>query len=261
MLAESSFEEELPLFFDLLEVPDPEHPAAQLGEEVRLRRVFAVVRQLARRRTERDEGLLVLLEDLHWLDEPSRQFFEQYVESYPGTRTVVLANFRPEFHAPWMRHSYYRQIPLAPLDSKAVGEMISHIVGTDPTLAGFADHIIPRTGGNPFFVEEVVRMLVEDGALEGVARPLPPCAPGRPAQVPADRSGTPGLPHRPSRSGATNRRCRPPPCRHHVLGHRALPCHRALRGRPRFVAAQFVRVEFLIDEAPDPHPEYRSGTR
>ena len=67
----------------------------------------------------------MLLEDLHWLDGPSKQFFEQFVESYPGTRTLVLANFRPEFHAPWMRHSYYRQIPLDPLDREAVREMMS----------------------------------------------------------------------------------------------------------------------------------------
>jgi adenylate cyclase len=67
-----------------------------------------------------------------------------------------------------MRHSYYRQIPLAPLDQEAVGEMISSIVGSDPSLAGFASHVIDRTGGNPFFVEEVVRMLIEEGTLEGV---------------------------------------------------------------------------------------------
>ena len=167
IVTDSALESELPLFFDLLEVADPEHPSPKLGEEARLRRVFAVVRRLARRRTERDEGLLVLLEDLHWLDGPSRAFFEQYVESYPGTRTLVLANFRPEFHAPWMRHSYYRQIALAPLDRGAVGEMVSSIVGSDPSLVGFADHVITRTGGNPFFVEEVVRMLSDEGALEG----------------------------------------------------------------------------------------------
>jgi class 3 adenylate cyclase/tetratricopeptide (TPR) repeat protein len=167
VLTDSSLEAELPVFFDLLEVPDPERPAPQLGEDARLRRVVAVIRRLARRRTERDEGLLVLLEDLHWLDGPSKQFFEGLVESYPGTRTLVLANFRPEFHAPWMRHSYYRQIPLAPLDREAVLEMISHVVGSDHSLVGFADHVIARAGGNPFFVEEVVRMLVDEGALEG----------------------------------------------------------------------------------------------
>ncbi len=167
VVTDRSLESELPLFFDLLEVPDPDHPSPQLGEEARLRRVFAVVRRLARRRTERDEGLLVLLEDLHWLDRPSRMFFEQYIESYPGTRTLVLANFRPEFHAPWMRHSYYRQIPLAPLDRDSVGQMVSSIVGPDPSLDGFADHIIARTGGNPFFIEELIRMLGEEGVLEG----------------------------------------------------------------------------------------------
>jgi class 3 adenylate cyclase/tetratricopeptide (TPR) repeat protein len=158
--------EDLPILLDFLEVPDPERPAVPLAPEARLRRLFRLLRRVIQRRSDR-ELLVLLLEDLHWFDPASAQFVEMLVESYPGTRTLVLTNFRPEFQAPWMRHSYYRQVPLASLGSRAVGELLHDLLGGDPSLEGLADHILGRTGGNPFFVEEVVRMLFEDGAIEG----------------------------------------------------------------------------------------------
>ena len=162
----SGFTDDLPLFFDFLEVPDPERPVAEMAADVRMRRIFEVLRRVTARRSER-EMLVILLEDLHWFDPQSERFLEQLIENFPGSRTLVLTNFRPEFSAAWMRHAYYRQIPLLPLSSSAVAEMLGDLLGDDPTLAPLPDHLTERTGGNPFFVEEVVRALAEDGALEG----------------------------------------------------------------------------------------------
>ena len=257
LLLDRSFEEELPLFFDLLEVPDPERPAPQLTEEARLRRVFAVVRRLARLRTERDEGMLVLLEDLHWLDGPSKQFFEQYVESYPGTRTLVLANFRPEFHAPWMRHSYYRQIPLAPLGPEAVREMISQVVGTDPSLVGFADHVIARTGGNPFFVEEAVRMLVDEGALEGTPGRYRLVRPLEQLSVPATVKAL--LASRIDRLDARDKHVLQTASVVGITFSDAVLARVTQRSEDDLASAlqTLCASEFLLDEARDPLPQYR----
>jgi adenylate cyclase len=79
----------------------------------------------------------------------------------------VVTNFRPEFAAAWMRHSYYQQVPLLPLSAEAVGELLHDLLGDDPSLAVVPQYLVERTGGNPFFVEEVVRALVEDGTLAG----------------------------------------------------------------------------------------------
>ena len=172
-----SFRSDLPLWFDFLEVPDPERPAPPMAPEVRLRRIFEVLRRVTARRSER-EVLVIVLEDLHWFDAQSATFLERLIENYPGSRTLVVTNFRPEFSAAWMRHSYYRQIPLLPLSAEAVGEMLSELLGEDPSLASLSPYLVGRTGGNPFFVEEVVRALVEDGTLDGrpgayrLARPL-----------------------------------------------------------------------------------------
>jgi predicted ATPase len=101
----------LPLMCDFLEVPDPDRPVPPMAPEVRMRRIFEAIRRITARRSER-ETLVLIFEDLHWFDPQSEQFLERLVESYPGSRTLVVANFRPEFSARWMRHSYYP--PVAP---------------------------------------------------------------------------------------------------------------------------------------------------
>jgi adenylate cyclase len=159
-------EEGFPLLFDFLEVPDPERPAPRLAPEVRMRRIFETLRRVTERRSEQ-EVLVLIFEDLHWFDPQSEAFLERLIESFPGSRTLVVANFRPEFSASWMRHSYYRQLPLAPLPDEAVGELLGGLLGVDLSLAPLLGFVVERTGGNPFFVEEVVRALVEDGTLAG----------------------------------------------------------------------------------------------
>jgi class 3 adenylate cyclase/tetratricopeptide (TPR) repeat protein len=161
-----ALEESLPLLFDFLEVPDPERPAPRVTPEIRMERLFTALRRITARRSER-EVLVLLAEDLHWFDQQSEAFLERLIESFPGSRTLVVANFRPEFSATWMRHSYYRQLPVTPLPDVAVGELLGGLLGADFSLAPLLGFVQDRTGGNPFFVEEVVRALIEDGTLVG----------------------------------------------------------------------------------------------
>jgi tetratricopeptide (TPR) repeat protein len=79
----------------------------------------------------------------------------------------MLLNFRPEYQAPWMGKSYYHQLPLAPLGPDAIRELIDALLGRHPSTAGLAEAIHARTGGNPFFTEEVVQNLIESGKLQG----------------------------------------------------------------------------------------------
>jgi class 3 adenylate cyclase/tetratricopeptide (TPR) repeat protein len=163
-----ALDETLPLLYDFLEVPDPARPTAALAPEVRMRRIFQALHRMTQQRSDR-EVLVLVVEDLHWFDPQSEIFLERLVESFPGSRTLVVTNFRPEFSARWMRHSYYRQLPLAPLPSEAVGEMLGGLLGVDLSLVPLLKFVQERTGGNPFFLEEMVRALVEDGTLAGGA--------------------------------------------------------------------------------------------
>src|SRR4029079_12362896 len=73
----------------------------------------------------------------------------------------------PEYRAEWMASSAYRQLPLRWLGGGGLGALLPTLLGDDPSLDGLESLIGERTGGNPFFVEEVVRELAERGALSG----------------------------------------------------------------------------------------------
>jgi tetratricopeptide (TPR) repeat protein len=108
-----------------------------------------------------------VVEDLHWMDEGSDEFLAEMVAAVEGTPTLAVLNFRPEYKAGWMHSRVYHRVSLTPLGPESTLELIAAIAGGDPSLDGLAELIHERTGGNPFFIEEVVRELVETGVLEG----------------------------------------------------------------------------------------------
>jgi len=167
LLLDERFRESLPLVFDFLGVPDPDLPHPQLDPATRLDKLYGLLGHLIRVRSDRGPAL-VLLEDLQWFDEGSEAFLPHLVEAVPETRTMLLVNFRPEYTASWQPR-FYRQVALGPLDSDAIAELLEHRLGTSPTLQPLAGYIERRTGGNPFFIEEVVASLIGSGALVGEA--------------------------------------------------------------------------------------------
>ncbi len=166
LLLDESLRESLPLVFDFMEVADPENPAPRIDPEARQRQMFDIVRRVNQARGQR-ETQVVLLEDLHWFDSGSEAYLEPLIDARAGTRSLMLLNFRPEYQAPWMGKSYYHQLPLAPLGPDAIRELIDALLGRHPSTAGLAEAIHARTGGNPFFTEEVVQNLIESGKLQG----------------------------------------------------------------------------------------------
>jgi tetratricopeptide (TPR) repeat protein len=167
LLLDEKLADGLPIMFDLLGVPDPERPVPPLDPEAWQLRLFDLFRRLARARSAREPAVL-LYEDLHWFDRASDEFIANTVDAFaPGNRTLVLLNFRPEYHAAWMQRSYYQQLALAPLSTEAIDAMLRDLVGADASVKGLPKLIRERTGGNPFFIEEVVQALVEDESLAG----------------------------------------------------------------------------------------------
>ncbi|MGH7894260.1 MAG: ATP-binding protein, partial [Candidatus Binatia bacterium] len=156
----------LPLVFDFLGVPDSNRPAPALNPETRQRQLFGLFRRLVHARSTQQPAVL-LWEDLHWMDAASEAYLENLVESVPGTRTLLLVNFRPEYQARWMQKSYYQQLPLLPLGPEAIDELLDHLLGPDPAVGELRHRLQTQSGGNPFFVEELVQSLVDAGALDG----------------------------------------------------------------------------------------------
>jgi class 3 adenylate cyclase/tetratricopeptide (TPR) repeat protein len=167
LLIDDSFRDALPVLFDFMGVPDPDNlPPAQMTPEARQRALFAMLARLVHAGTG-DGPTLIVVEDLHWLDPGSEAFLRNLIDSLPGAQTLVVVNFRPEYRGDWMQKSYVQQLPLVPLGAAEVGELVSELIGTDPSVDGLPELIAERTGGNPFFIEEVVRALVENGSLVG----------------------------------------------------------------------------------------------
>lgn len=158
--------ESLPLLFDFLGVADPQRPAPAMSPEVRQRQIFQVMRQVIRSASE-TQPTVTLIEDLHWIDAASAEFLAQMVDAQAGTRSLLLVNFRPEYRAEWMQKSWYRQIPLTPLGREAIAELLADLLGSDESLGSLADAIHVRSGGNPFFAEEITQSLIESGQLQG----------------------------------------------------------------------------------------------
>jgi tetratricopeptide (TPR) repeat protein len=109
----------------------------------------------------------VVFEDLHWTDSESLTFIDSLIESLPKAPILLLLNFRPEFQDRWSAKSYYTRVRIDPLQAKGSEELLQDKLGADVSLRALKQLLIERTEGNPFFLEESARTLIESGALDG----------------------------------------------------------------------------------------------
>ena len=113
------------------------------------------------------QPVLVVFEDLHWIDTETQALLDSLVESLPTARLLLLVNYRPEYQHGWGSKTYYAQLRLDPLPPASADAFLQALLGDDPGLEALTPLLIARTAGNPFFLEESVRTLVETGVLVG----------------------------------------------------------------------------------------------
>src|SRR4029453_16248471 len=118
-------------------------------------------------RESQEQPLLLVFEDLHWIDAETQARLNPLVESLPTTRLLLLVNYRPEYQHAWGSKTSYTQLRLDPLPPASADELLQALLGDDPSVAPLPRLRIARPEGNPFFLEESVRTLVETGALVG----------------------------------------------------------------------------------------------
>jgi predicted ATPase len=167
----------LPAFLALLEEPveDPQWHAFDPPQ--RRQRTLEAVKRLLLRESQ-VQPLCLMFEDLHWIDAETQALLDSLVDSLPTARLLLLVNYRPEYQHGWGSKTYYTQLRLDPLPPASADEFLQALLGDDPSLAPLKQLLIARTQGNPFFLEESVRTLVETGVLVGergtyrLARPL-----------------------------------------------------------------------------------------
>jgi class 3 adenylate cyclase/tetratricopeptide (TPR) repeat protein len=113
------------------------------------------------------QPLLLVFDDLQWIDSETQGLLDALVESLPSARTLLLVNYRPEYEHRWGGKARYTQVRLDPLPARGAGELLDELLGTDASVASIKPALIQRTEGNPFFLEECVRTLAETKALVG----------------------------------------------------------------------------------------------
>lgn len=175
-LSDARLAAQMPLFLGALGIRD--EAWQKLAPEQRQRDLFEALRSLLFLES-RTQPLCVVFEDLHWIDEETQAFLDMLVESLPAAAILLLMNFRPDFSAParWTKKSYYHPGRIAPLTTASAGELLEGLLGSHPELAPVKRRLVELTAGNPLFLEEYVRTLVENGVLAGETgqwRPIGP---------------------------------------------------------------------------------------
>jgi class 3 adenylate cyclase/tetratricopeptide (TPR) repeat protein len=154
----------LPPLLALLDVP-VEDPAWQnLDPPQRRQRTLEAVKRLLLREGQ-VQPLLVVFEDLHWIDEETQALLDSLVDSLGSARLLLLVNYRPEYEHRWASKTVYSQLRLESLPAESAAELLAALLGPDLALAPLTQMLVKQ--GNPFFLEESVRTLVETGALAG----------------------------------------------------------------------------------------------
>jgi len=118
-------------------------------------------------RESRVQPLVVVLEDLHWIDAESQALLDRLVECVSTASVLLLVNYRPEYQHDWLGKPHWRELRIDPLPPASAETLLQNLVGDRAELDALKRLLIERTEGNPFFLEESVRTLVETGTLAG----------------------------------------------------------------------------------------------
>jgi class 3 adenylate cyclase/tetratricopeptide (TPR) repeat protein len=156
----------IPALLSLLDALPEDSPFLQLDPSQRRQRTLTALKRVLLRESQ-VQPLVLVFEDLHWIDSETQALLDSLVESLPAARLLLLANYRPEYQHGWGAKTYYTQVRLDPLPLASAEELLQVLLGNDPGLVPLKQLLIVRTEGNPFFLEESVRALVETGVLGG----------------------------------------------------------------------------------------------
>ena len=165
---DDTLQDTLPALLALLDVLPADSPLLKLDPPQRRQRTLEALKRLLLRESQ-SQPLLLVFEDLHWIDSETQALLDLLVDSLPTARLLLLVNYRPEYQHGWGSKTYYTQLRLDPLPAASADEFLQVLLGDDggatgqSSLQALKQLLIERTGGNPFFLEESVRTLVETG--------------------------------------------------------------------------------------------------
>jgi adenylate cyclase len=156
--------DEVPLLCEFLGVAGSSPPLA-VDPPAKRARLLNLVRALVR------DGVrtptIVIIEDVHWLDDASNEVIAALIDVAPASRALIILTYRPTLKAEWQANPSFEEIRLGELNDDDIAALVGDALGDHPSIADVASHVIERSGGNPFFAEELMRSLVDSEALKG----------------------------------------------------------------------------------------------
>ena len=161
-------EAETPYLLHLLGVQAGTEGLAVLSPETIKTRTFDTLRQMSLRGS-RQRPLILEVEDLHWIDKTSEDYLMSLVESLVGVPIMLLGTYRPGYRPPWVEKSYAAQVALRPLASRDSLVVVHSVAPRERLSDHLTQVILAKAEGNPFFLEELTRAVVEQGKLQADA--------------------------------------------------------------------------------------------
>ena len=154
----------LPYLWGLLGIQESPDPLAQMDPPIRRQRTLDAVKRIIVSES-LNQPTVVIFEDLHWIDSETQALLDLLADIIAGARLLLLVNYRPEYRHEWSGRAHYLQLRLDPLGSHDAAAMLEGLLGSGSDLDSLKRLIAERTGGNPFFIEEMVQALFEEGVL------------------------------------------------------------------------------------------------
>ncbi len=156
----------MPALLSLLDVAAEDQQWQTLDPLQRRQRTLDAVKRLFLRESH-VQPLILVFEDLHWIDSETQSFLDSLIDSLPTAPLLLLVNYRPEYQHGWGSKTYYHQLRIDPLAADSAQQLLEAVLGEDASLPPLKEVLIERTEGNPFFLEESVRTLIETRVLVG----------------------------------------------------------------------------------------------
>jgi class 3 adenylate cyclase len=153
-----------PLLRYLLSV-DPGDPDVATRDPARRRaQLVTAVQRLVAAGSGRRPTVLVV-EDAHWIDSAAEDFLKSFVDSVPGMALLLVVTYRPSYQQPFGERSYFRHLIIQPVEDDAAARIVRAALGIEDLPDDVVRAIAGKAEGNPFFLEELGRALVETGAV------------------------------------------------------------------------------------------------
>jgi class 3 adenylate cyclase/tetratricopeptide (TPR) repeat protein len=165
---DTTLQEAIPAVLSLLDALPGDSPFLKLDPPQRRQCTLDGLKRILLRESQ-VQPLLLVFEDLHWIDSETQALLDHLIESLPTAQLLLLVNYRPEYQHSWGSKTFYTQLRLDPLPPERADALLEVLLGADPSLESLKELLIERTEGNPFFLEESVRTLVEIQVLVGAS--------------------------------------------------------------------------------------------